>query len=259
MDAVLNLQLYSGIFFASFMNLVGVWLYEWLKHRFPKWVDLLQGLSAGMLLALIFFGLIPEAAEMFVNDFPQCQILVMAVAMAAGALLLPGFEKMVPVKHHHDVVDHHHHKSQSITYIILGAFGIHSLFELLAILVVGSSNPLLGWSLIPIIAIHNIPIGFIINAQLKALGLPVKRVSLMVFGLIIAQCLMAVIIYVVMLPFVTEGLTGILMGMTAGMMLYLTFDELLPQIYRDENQHAVNASIIAGLLGMYLMLAASGH
>jgi ZIP family zinc transporter len=259
MDVVFNLQLYFGIFFASFMTLFGVWLYEGLNHRFPKWVDLLQGLSAGMLLAVIFFGIMPEATEMLEKGFGQCQILITAVSMAAGALLLPGFEKILPVKHHHDFEDSHQHKPPSVIYIVLGAFGIHSLFELLAILVAGSSNPVLGWTLVLIIAIHNIPIGFIINTQLKAFGLPVKRVSLMVFGLIMVQCLMAVIIYVVMLPFVTQSLTGILLGMTSGMMLYLTFDELLPQIYKDEHQHAVNASIIAGLLGMYFILAVGGH
>lgn len=258
MDTILNLQLYFGIFLASLMTLLGVWLYQVLNHRFPKWVDLLQGLSAGMLLAVIFFGIIPEASEMLAEGFAQGQILITAVSMAAGALLLPGFEKMLPVKHHHDFENTHHHKPQSVTYIVLGAFGIHSLFELLAILVAGSSNPVLGWTLVLIIAIHNIPIGFIINTQLKAFGLPVKQVSLMVFGLIMVQCLMAVIIYALMLPFVSQGLTGILLGMTAGIMLYLTFDELLPQIYKEENQHTVNACIIAGLLGMYFILAVSG-
>ena len=74
MDAVFNLQLYVGIFFASLMTLLGVWLYEGLNYRFPKWVDLLQGLSAGMLLAVIFFGIIPEATEILAAGFAQCQI-----------------------------------------------------------------------------------------------------------------------------------------------------------------------------------------
>lgn len=241
------------------MTLLGVGLYEFLNHRFPKWIDLLQGLSAGMLLAVIFFGIIPEATEMLQNGLSQCQFLIIVVAMAAGALLLPGFEKILPVKHHHEFEDSHHHKPQSVTYIVLGAFGIHSLFELLAILVAGSSDPVLGWTLVLIIAVHNIPIGFIINTQLKAFGLSAKQVSFMVFGLIMVQCLLAMLIYAVMLPFVTQSLTGILLGMTAGMMLYLTFDELLPQIYKDENQHVVNACIIAGLLGMYFILAVGGH
>lgn len=234
-------------------------MFGYLNLRYPKSVGLLQGLSAGMLLAVVFFGIIPEGTEILELANSTSNISVFVIAMILGALLLPSFEKILPVQHHHEFEDSHHHKPKSVAYIVLGAFGIHSMFELLAILVTGNSDPILGWSLILIIGLHNIPIGFIINAQLKTLGVPFKRVFFMVLGLIIIQCLIAIAIYFMLLPFISDYITGILLGITAGVMLYLTFDELLPQIYKDENQHAVNACVIAGILSMYVLIALGGH
>lgn len=241
------------------MTLFGTFLFRFLNLRYPKSVGLLQGLSAGMLLAVVFFGIIPEGTKILEGAFNSSYILIFVISMTIGALLLPSFEKVLPVQHHHEFEDSHHHKPKSVAYIVLGAFGIHSMFELLAILVTGSSDPILGWSLILIIGLHNIPIGFIINSQLKALGVSFKRVILMVFSLIVLQCLIAIMLYLLLLPFITDGLTGILLGITSGVMLYLTFDELLPQIYKDAKQHAVNACVIAGILGMYLLIALGGQ
>ncbi|MEF9918015.1 MAG: hypothetical protein RR790_01960, partial [Eubacterium sp.] len=59
--------------------------------------------------------------------------------------------------------------------------------------------------------------------------------------------------------FITEAFQGILLGMTAGIMIYLVFDELLPKIYHDEEQHHVNYAIVIGILMMLILLNLTGH
>lgn len=254
------LQFYFGIFIASLMTLLGAMLFGLLNQRFPKSVDFLQGLSAGMLLSVVFFGIIPESTETLKTTFSGIYIGVFLLSLGAGALLLPGFEKILPVQHHHEFEEKHlEQSSKSLAFVLLGAFGIHSVFELVAILVTGGSNPILGWALILIIGIHNIPIGFIIYAQLESFGYTVKNILLMLLGLIITECVIAWLIYLILLPFIGGELIGILLGITAGVMLYLNFDELLPQIYKAENQHSVNACIIIGIMTMYFVISLGGH
>lgn len=253
-------QFYLGIFIASLITLLGAMLFGLLNRRYPKSVDFLQGLSAGMLLSVVFFGIIPESTQYLEQTFNGLYIWIFLISLGAGALVLPSFEKLLPVQHHHEFEDlNHHEKSRGLAFVLLAAFGIHSVFELVAILVTGSTNPVLGWSLILIIGLHNIPIGFIIYAQLKSFDYSARKIFMMILGLIIIQCVIAGLIYLILLSFIGGKFMGVLLGITAGVMLYLNFDELLPQIYKDENQHSVNASIIIGIMLMYLVISLGGH
>ena len=74
-----------------------------------------------------------------------------------------------------------------------------------------------------------------------------------------AEALLAIVCYLILMPFITTAFQGVLLAMTGGIMLYLVFDELLPKIYQDEEQHHVNYMIILGVLLMYVFLQLAGH
>ncbi|MEG0379211.1 MAG: ZIP family metal transporter [Eubacterium sp.] len=255
------IQIYFGILIAAAMMLAGGWVFIALNKKYPKSIGLLLGLSGGFLLGIIFFGIIPEAAEMLEVVFEDKSIWMLSASLAGGALFLILFEKMIPVQHHHDLSEHEveHHDHNRLIYIILAAFGFHSLFELVSILVAGNADPVLAWFLIVVIGMHNIPIGFVIIAQLEALDCSMKKSLLLIGGLAVLETGVAVICYLLLMPFITDAFQGILLGMTAGIMIYLVFDELLPTIYKDEEQHHVNYAIIIGVLAMLLSLNFMGH
>lgn len=254
------LVFYFGILICSLMMLLGGVLFNIINTRHPKNLDLLQGLSAGMLLAIIFIGILPESIEFLENAFDKNYLLVFLLSIGIGALVLPGFEKILPVQHHHEFDGHSQgHNDHRTALILLTAFGIHSTFELLAVLVSGATNPVFGWSLALVIGLHNIPIGFIIYSQLNNFGYPRKKNFILITFLGILQCIIAMVLYFLLLPFMGESLSGILLAMTSGTLLYLTFDELLPEIYKKESQHCVNAYIILGILVMTGITLLGGH
>ena len=134
------IQIYFGVLVAAAMMLVGGYIFVTLNKKYPKSIGLLLGLSGGFLLGIIFFGIIPEAHEILEEAF-DTPLWVMAAALTGGALFIILFEKMIPVQHHHDLVpgEREHHGHHQLVYIILAAFGFHSLFELLSILVAGNA------------------------------------------------------------------------------------------------------------------------
>ena len=113
--------------------------------------------------------------------------------------------------------------------------------------------------MIIVIGLHNIPIGFVIIAQLETLECSQKKCLLLIGGLAVAEVLLAIVCYLILMPFITTAFQGVLLAMTGGIMLYLVFDELLPKIYQDEEQHHVNYKIILGVLLMYVFLQLAGH
>ncbi len=163
---------------AALMMVAGGLIFLKLNEKYPQSITLLTGLSGGFLLAIIFFGIIPEAHEMLEAASPQQVMWLLPLCVAAGAALIILFEKVLPVQHHHDLVDHEaeHHTHENLFYIVLAAFGLHSLFELLSVLIAGHADLTMGLLLALVIGIHNIPIGFIIMAQLQAVGCPIKRI-----------------------------------------------------------------------------------
>lgn len=253
--------LYAGVLAATFMMLVGGIIFVALNRRYPKSVSILLGISAGFLLGIIFFGVIPESAEILEDVYAGAHWLAASISMVAGALFIILFEKMIPVQHHHDLDSHEaeHHTHKNMIWILLTAFGFHSLFELLSILVTGNADPVLAWSMVVVIGLHNIPIGFVILPQLESFGCSVRKSFLLLFALAVAETLLAVLCYLLLLSFITEALQGILLGMTGGIMLYLVFDELLPKIYQEEEQHHVNYAIILGAVLMFLFIHLMGH
>ncbi len=253
--------LYFGILAASMMMLLGGSLFVGLNRRYPKSISILLGISAGFLLGIIFFGVMPEAAEILETTFNDSHWLFVTASLAGGAVFIILFEKLLPVQHHHDLQPHEAvtHSRKELIWIVLLAFGFHSLFELLSILVTGTAEPVLAWSMVLVIGLHNLPIGFVIISQLEAFGCPTKRCFAYMALLAAGEVILAVVCYLLLLPFITEALQGILLGMTGGIMLYLVFDELLPKIYQEEEQHHVNYAVMAGAVLMFLFLHLAGH
>lgn len=250
------LLIYIILLLAALMTVAGGWIYVKLNHRYPASIEVFTGLSAGFLISLIFIGIIPEAKELISASFQDRAGWILPLSVIAGTLLIVFFEKIVPVEHHHDIEAKEVvlHSKKDLFYVVLAAFGIHSLFEFLSVLIAGKSASSMGIVLAIVIGIHNIPIGFIIMAQLKAIGAGEKQILHGTFVLALCETGAAILIFLLLSQVMNQGIQGILLGATGGVMLYLLFDELFPQVYNGKHQHRTNFAVIAGVLTMLLFL-----
>ncbi|MCA9798628.1 MAG: zinc transporter ZupT [Cyanobacteria bacterium HKST-UBA06] len=130
------------------------------------------------------------------------------------------------------------------------AIGVHNLPEGLVTFMAGYSNISWGLSIAAAIAIHNIPEGI-------AVALPIYQATnnkLRAFTMAtlsgLAEPIGALLGYFVLWPFMNDVTLGVIFALIAGIMIYISFDELIP----IAANYAQSGFALSGLfLGMLVM------
>ena len=100
------------------------------------------------------------------------------------------------------------------------------------------------------IAIHNVPEGIAVSVPIFYATGSRRRAFLYSFSSGLAEPVGALIGYAILSPFLTPMLLSSLLAFVAGMMIYISLDELLPLAHRYGNEHLVISGIGAGMLIM---------
>lgn len=136
------------------------------------------------------------------------------------------------------------------------AIGIHNFPEGFATLVAALDNMNIGMSIALAIAIHNIPEGMAVSLPIyHATG---NRKSAFWYAFIsgLAEPIGAVLGFFILLPVMGELTLGITFGIVAGIMIYISFDELLPSARVYGNAHTTILGIVLGMMVMAFSLVA---
>ncbi|MFA6214437.1 MAG: zinc transporter ZupT [Candidatus Micrarchaeia archaeon] len=144
---------------------------------------------------------------------------------------------------------------------IAGAFtavgiAIHNLPEGLSVFLGGVADPALGITLAFAIAMHNIPEGIAIAMPIYYSTKSRAKAFLYTLAAGLAEPLGALIGMLFLLPFLSPGFLSISLAFVGGIMVFISFDELLPLCF--DNRGSGHASILGIIIGMMLM-AASLH
>lgn len=153
--------------------------------------------------------------------------------------------------------DHHQHKSHDLTRVGLVsslAIIVHNLPEGLATFVGALADPKLGFTIAIAIAIHNIPEGIAVAVPLYAGTGDKWRAFLVALFSGLAEPIGALIGFVFLRPFISDSLMGIIFAAIAGVMVFISLDELLPSAEKQGEHHIVIAGLIAGMAVMAFSL-----
>lgn len=233
---------------------------EALVARYGSWGDWINASSffGGILLTGIVDNLIPAAenphaihskAETAPLHDPSARLP--DFDMATDSLSAPGV-------HDHGV---HHRKLMRMGLFTALAIAIHNFPEGLATFLAVLQNPALGLPIAVAIALHNIPEGISVSVPIfYATG---NRRKAFVFSLLsgLAEPLGAAVAYFALRFFVggqggiiPSQVMGILFGGVAGIMVYISLDELLPASRAYGKGHDSLLGLVAGMLVMALSL-----
>ena len=156
---------------------------------------------------------------------------------------------------------HDHHKLMRMGLFTALAIGIHNFPEGLATFLAALENPHLGVAIAIAIALHNIPEGISVSVPIFYATGDRKRAFLYSMLSGIAEPVGAGVAYLILF-FVSGGeggvvppeLMGILFGGVAGIMVYISLDELLPTSRAYGKGHDSLFGLVAGMAVMALSL-----
>jgi ZIP family zinc transporter len=134
------------------------------------------------------------------------------------------------------------------------AITIHNLPEGLAVFTSAVASPKLGIAIAIAIAIHNIPEGIAVSIPIYcATG---NRRKAFWFSLLsgLTEPLGAVIGWLVLMPMMNDTLFGIVFSSVAGIMVFISLDELLPTAQKYGEHHLSIYGLIGGMMVMALSL-----
>jgi ZIP family zinc transporter len=128
------------------------------------------------------------------------------------------------------------------------AIGIHNFPEGLATFATALTDVKLGVMIA--IAIHNIPEGISVSVPIFYATGDENKAFMYSFLPGITEPVGAIIGFCILMPFLSERLLTSLLAFIAGIMVYISIDELLPMAHRYGHSHAV---ILGVVFGMFIM------
>lgn len=232
-----------------------------LKKKEPsaRFLASALGFSAGVMLWISFMEILPTAGENLSETFGEQRATFAAtLAFFGGVALIALIDRVVPSS----VNPHESHQPGKVNVEQLRkmgvmtalAIGIHNFPEGFATFLSGMESLSIAIPVAVAIAIHNIPEGISVAIPIwQASGSRMKGfkwAALTGF----AEPLGALIGYLVLLPFLGPATMGIAFGMVAGIMVFISLDELLPTAVATGKHHSAVYGLIIGMAIMALSL-----
>lgn len=134
------------------------------------------------------------------------------------------------------------------------AIGIHNFPEGLATFTMALNEPATGIAIAAAIAIHNIPEGIAVSVPLYFATGSRSKAFIWSFLSGLAEPIGALVGFLLLLPFFSPAVFGMLFAGVAGIMVYISLDELLPAAEQYGEHHLCIYGLIGGMAVMALSL-----
>lgn len=134
------------------------------------------------------------------------------------------------------------------------AVGIHNFPEGIATFTSALHAPELGIMIAIAIAIHNIPEGITISVPIYYATGDKKKAFKLSFLSGLSEPVGALVAFLFLMPFLNNILFGVIFASVAGIMVFISLDELLPAAQKYDEAHMSIYGVIAGMAVMALSL-----
>lgn len=236
-----------------------------------KLLSLSLSFAAGIMIYVSFMEMLPEGIHL-IEDYAGEKGVLIALFWFFGAMFFTALTEILVHKFAGDYHDHHqghshsheHNHSNGHHLSKLGlmsaiAIGIHNIPEGLALFTAGLKDITLAYPIAVAVVIHNIPLGIAISAPLYYSTGSKKKAFLYTFLVGLCQPLGAVLGYLILSQYFNNLIYGILFSVVAGIMIFVSLDELLPASQKYEDHHLSVYGAIVGMMVMALSLSIFGH
>jgi ZIP family zinc transporter len=274
-----NLLLAFGLtLFAGLATGIGSVLAFFTSHTNTKFLSITLGFSAGVMIYVSMIEIFAKAKVALVDALGNVGGNWLTVGgFFGGMLLIASIDKFIPKQsnpHELKTVEDMNlpggsggldglggpaGKGKQPDLLKMGTFtalaiGIHNFPEGIATFTSALQDPALGIAIAVAIAIHNIPEGIAVSVPVYFATGDKKRAFKLSFLSGLSEPIGALVAYLFLMPFLNDIMFGIIFAAVAGIMVFISLDELLPAAKRYDEAHLSIYGLIGGMAVMALSL-----
>lgn len=234
-----------------------------------KFLSLALGFSAGVMIYVSMIEIFFKAQEALVGALGEVGNWLTVIGFFGGMLLIALIDRFIPkqgnphelkkveeMENSHDVKkdpkkDPNLLKMGTFTAL---AIAIHNFPEGIATFTSAIQDPGLGIAIAIAIAIHNVPEGIAVSVPVYFATGDKKKAFKLSFLSGLSEPVGALVAYLFLMPFLNDIMFGIIFAAVAGIMVFISLDELLPAAKKYDEAHISIYGLIGGMAVMALSL-----
>ncbi len=252
--------------FAGLSTGVGSAIAFFAKRTNTKFLSLSLGFSAGVMIYVSFVEIFQKAKEALIGAHGEVNGTIYTVlSFFAGILFIAIIDKLIPtlenpheIKKVEDIDEKNINRKKLMRMGLFSALaiGIHNFPEGLATFAAALSDPSIAIPIAVAIAIHNIPEGIAVSVPIFYATGSRKKAFLYSFLSGLAEPIGALIGFILIYSFLglNDSIFGCLFGGVAGIMVFISLDELLPTAKEYGEHHIAIYGLIGGMAVMAVSL-----
>lgn len=253
--------------FAGLSTGIGSAIAFFAKRTNTSLLSVSLGLSAGVMIYISFVELYTSSLSAMSEIYGEMEgQLYSMLAFFVGIALIMAIDFLVPERDNphemHEIEDlqkvnpnptsiNRLMRTGMISALVIA---IHNFPEGMVTFLTALEEPSLGLPIAIAIAIHNIPEGISVSVPIYYATGKKAKAFWVSFGSGLAEPLGALVGYLVLRPYLTPSLFSLLNAMIAGIMVYISLDELLPAAEKYGKHHHAILGLIGGMALMAITL-----
>lgn len=251
--------------FAGLSTAIGGCLAFVAQKDNKKFLSVSLGFSAGVMIYVSMIEIFTKAKDSLVSALGfQKGNWVTVIAFFGGMILIAVIDKVIPEEDNphefcsiDDLECQNRRKEKGLmkTGVLTAlAIGIHNFPEGLATFMAALQNPKIAIPIAVAIAIHNIPEGLSVSMPIYHATGSKKKAFLYALFSGLSEPIGALIGYVFLRNFFNDIMLGVIFAGIAGIMVFISLDELLPSAREYGEHHLSIYGLVAGMMVMALSL-----
>ncbi|UCF58701.1 MAG: zinc transporter ZupT [Candidatus Bathyarchaeota archaeon] len=244
MDYAVSLALLLS-FLAGISTTIGAAIAFFVKKPTHGILGLTLGFSAGVMINVSF-------VELLTKSMDGIGFLHANFAFFVGIAVILAIDILIPHEYIAEKVESKDPKLMKTGILTAIGTAIHNFPEGFTTFVGSLYSIEVGILLAIAIAIHNIPEGISVYIPIFHATGNKKKAFLYSFASGIFEPIGAVVGAAFLIPFMTDYLIFYVLAFVAGIMIYISFDELLPAAHKYGKEHTVAVGVISGMAVMML-------
>lgn len=251
--------------FAGLSTGIGSAIAFFARSTNTRFLSISLGFSAGVMIYVSLIEIFSKAKESLVLSLGETQgYWATVIAFFGGMFVIAIIDRLVPeVENPHEVrliestLGPEAHKKKKLLRMGLFsalAIAIHNFPEGLATFTATLKDPTLGVAIAVAIAVHNIPEGIAVSVPVYYATGDKRKAFRLSFLSGLAEPAGALIGFLILMPFFNDVIFGVLFASVAGIMVFISVDELLPAAREYGKAHLSIYGLIAGMIIMAVSL-----